>query len=71
MYWQVDTAISKSFPMTERIRADLRVAAFNLTNHLNRADPDLVVTSATFGQALREGTNLTGRQIEFGMKLVF
>jgi hypothetical protein len=71
MYWQVDSAVSKSFFLTERIHADLRVAAFNLTNHLNRADPDLVVTSATFGQALRQGTNLTGRQVEFGMKIIF
>jgi hypothetical protein len=70
-YWEVQSAVSKSFPITERIHADLRVAAFNLTNHLNRADPDLVVTSSTFGQALREGTNLQGRQIEFGMKVVF
>ena len=70
-YWEAQTAISKSFPITERIRADLRVAAFNVTNHLNRADPDLVVTSSTFGQALREATNLPGRQVEFGMKLVF
>ena len=71
MYWDVQSAVSKSFPITERIRADFRVAAFNLTNHLNRADPDLVVTSATFGQALRQAANLPGRQIEFGMKLVF
>jgi hypothetical protein len=77
MYWQLDSSVSKSFPITERIHADLRVAAFDLTNHLNRADPDLVVTSPTFGQALREGTGptvggtITGRQIEFGMKVVF
>ena len=70
-YWEVQGALSKSFPITEKIHADLRVAAFNLTNHLNRADPDLVVTSATFGQALRQATNLPGRQIEFGMKIVF
>jgi hypothetical protein len=70
-YWQADTAVSKSFPINEKIHADLRVAAFNVTNHLNRADPDLVVTSPTFGQALHEGTNLTGRQIEFGMKVIF
>jgi hypothetical protein len=70
-YWEVQGALSKSFPIRERIHADLRVAAFNLTNHLNRADPDLVVTSATFGQALRQATNLPGRQIEFGMKIVF
>jgi hypothetical protein len=77
MYWQIDSSISKSFAITEKVHADLRVAGFNITNHLNRADPDLVVTSATFGQALRQGTGptvggtITGRQIEFGMKVVF
>ena len=71
MYLEVQGAVSKSFKLNERVRADLRVAAFNLTNRLNRADPDLVVTSATFGQALRQGTALTGRQVEYGVKFVF
>ena len=44
--------------------------AYNLTNRLNRANPDLVITSSTFGQALRQ-TITTGRQVELGMKIIF
>lgn len=61
----------KASAFTEKIRADFRMAAYNLTNRLNRADPDLVVTSSTFGQALRQSANTVGRQMEYGLKIVF
>ena len=70
-FWDIQANLSKSFRITERMRAEFRMAAYNLTNRLNRADPDLVVTSSTFGQALRQSANTVGRQMEYGLKIVF
>ena len=32
-YYEIDTALQKEFPMTERLRLKFRVEAFNLFNH--------------------------------------
>jgi hypothetical protein len=51
--------------------AELKVAAYNLTNRLNRADPIVDITNPGFGTSLRPGANLTARQTEFGLKILF
>jgi hypothetical protein len=64
--------LSKQFQIKERLRFELKGNAYNLTNRLNLASPDVTsVTSATFGQALHEAANLYGRQIELGGKLLW
>ena len=70
IFWEIDSTLSKQFAVTERLRVELRAEAYNLTNRLNRANPDLVVTSSTFGQSLRQNIT-TGRQVEFGLKIIF
>jgi hypothetical protein len=47
------------------------MAAYNLTNRLNRADPIVDPTNSAFGTAVREASNMTGRQMEFGLKILF
>src|SRR3954447_8093561 len=69
-FWNIDATLSKRFRIVERVQAELRAEAYNLTNRLNRANPDLVITSSTFGQALRQNIT-TGRQVELGMKIIF
>lgn len=72
IYWETQSSLSKRFPIKgERVQAELKAAAYNLTNRLNRANPDLVVTSGTFGQALRQFGSVTGRQVELGMRIMF
>ena len=70
IYWEVQGTLSKSFRITERVQTELKAAAYNLTNRLNRADPSTTVTSATFGQTLRQNISV-GRQLELGLKVVF
>ena len=43
----------------------------SITNRLNRDLPDMVITSSTFGQALRQSNFTTGRQMEYGLKILF
>ena len=38
-YFDVDSAISRTFKATERVNLDLRVEAFNVTNHPNFGGP--------------------------------
>ena len=71
IFWDIDGTLSKRFKIRERFNAELKAEAYNLTNRLNRANPDLGVTSPTFGQAIRQGSITVGRQIEVGMRVVF
>lgn len=83
-YWVLDATLAKTFDVTERVKAELKMAAYNATNRLNRANPDLNPVSSNFGKALYQGSpaatfgpqtmqlgNVTGRQVELGMKLIF
>jgi len=80
-YWDLDASLAKEFKIFERFSGQLKLTAYNATNHLNRGDPDTGVTDSTFGQALYQGSpggnfgfqsaneNSFGRQLEFGFKI--
>jgi Carboxypeptidase regulatory-like domain len=83
-FWTLDGNLTKAFTIHERIHAELKVAAYNVTNRLNRGDPDTNVYDSTFGQALYQGSpggtfgaqgatygNQSGRQAELGLKFIF
>jgi hypothetical protein len=81
---QLDATLSKDFVVTERVRMELKMAAYNAINRLNRAGPNTDINSSQFGTALFQGTpaanfgaqtqelgNITGRQVELGLKIRF
>jgi hypothetical protein len=83
-FWDLDGNLTKAFNITERIHAELKIAAYNATNRLNLGDPDTGVQSSTFGQTLYQGSpggtfgaqgatygNQSGRQAELGLKIIF
>ncbi|MEP6714964.1 MAG: hypothetical protein ABJC09_05280 [Terriglobia bacterium] len=70
LYWDIDATLSKRFKITEKVGTELKAESYNLTNRLNRANPDLSVTSPTFGQSLRQSVTV-GRQIELGLRIIF
>ncbi len=83
-FWVLDGNLTKAFNITERFHAELKMAAYNATNRLNRGDPDTGVTDSTFGQTLYQGApggtfgaqggtygNQSGRQVELGLKIIF
>jgi hypothetical protein len=55
----------------DKVKFEIKASAYNLTNRLNRADPDLSITSSSFGKALRQLGSVTGRQVELGAKIIF
>jgi len=67
----MQSSLSKQFAVTrERVKTELRISAYNLTNRLNRSDPDTVVTDSQFGASLRQNIS-TGRQMEFGLRIIY
>lgn len=69
--WQLDSTLSKNFVITERVKTELKMAAYNATNHLNREDPVVDRNNANFGTAIRQRGNYFGRQLEVGLKIFF
>ena len=53
----------------ERMRAELRAEAFNLTNTPLFGNPGTVLDSATFGVVTTQENN--PRQVQLGLKLIF
>ena len=81
----LDGTLSKTFKITERVKTEFKMAAYNATNRLNRGDPNTDVYSGNFGQALYQGSpggnfgqqgatygsGNSGRQVELGLKVIF
>jgi hypothetical protein len=65
---QTDLSMAKTFPMGERVRADLRVDAFNAFNRVNLNNPTMDLSSTNFGKST--GTN-TARLFQLGLRLSF
>jgi hypothetical protein len=53
----------------EGMNLQFRAESFNLFNHTNFGAPNGQITSPVFG--LIQSTMVPGRQIQFGLKLVF
>ena len=70
-FWNTDLSMSKTQPLTERIKLQLRLEAYNLTNSFMGADPSTDNTNSLFGQvvSLRQGTQ--GRELQYSVRLIF
>jgi hypothetical protein len=68
-YWNLDSTLSKNFALTERLRFELRLEAYNLTNSVMPGNPNLTVTSTLFG---RVNTQVNyGREVQYTLRLHF
>jgi Carboxypeptidase regulatory-like domain/TonB dependent receptor len=79
---QIDLALRRTFPISERLKLQFRGELFNVLNHPNFANPGATVTSATFGlssQMLAGGLggvsslySIGGpRSVQLALKLIF
>jgi hypothetical protein len=55
--------------LTEKVRMQFRVEAFNILNHPSFGIPQSLITSPSFGQV--SSTVSTARQIQLGLKINF
>jgi hypothetical protein len=67
----VDLALHKSFRITERVSAQLRVESFNALNHPALGSPNTVFGNALFGQITATATGSSSRDNQIGLKVVF
>ncbi len=70
----LDFSIFRNFPLREKLNLQFRGEAFNLTNTTqfflpSAASPVLTIGNSSFGRL--NSSSATGRQLQFGLKLVF
>jgi len=86
-YFQLNMAVSRTFPIREKKSIQIRAEAFNLPNHVNLATPGaggvggigrgVTLNSPNFGQITSDVSGNSGLQagdyriIQFAMKLMF
>lgn len=68
-FFQTDLSIHKDFPITERIKFDLRGEAFNVFNNVNFSQPNATQTSASFG--VISSTRVPPRILQIAAKISF
>ncbi|MEX2261762.1 MAG: TonB-dependent receptor [Bryobacteraceae bacterium] len=69
--WNLDATISKVFPIRERYRLEFRMEAYNLTNSLMWANPNLTAGNALFGRSTAQAQGNRGREIQYTLRFAF
>jgi len=67
--WNLDTALSKTFALTERFRLEFRMDAYNLTNTFVPTAPSTDPNSSTFGRSTNQAN--AGREMQYTLRLAF
>jgi hypothetical protein len=75
-YYEIDTALEKHMPITERLALNFRAEAFNVLNHPTYGDPGSDISSSSFGvitSPLNTGATGIGtpRRLQFMLRLEF
>lgn len=68
-YQNLDFSLFREDALTEKVRMQFRVEAFNILNHPSFGIPQSLITSPSFGQV--SSTVSTARQIQLGLKINF
>jgi hypothetical protein len=61
----IDMTLQKEFPITERVRFELKMEAYNFTNSFNGANPSTDVNSSVFGRVVQQAAGYYGRQLQY------
>jgi hypothetical protein len=69
MFWNLDSTLTKTFPIKERLHAEFRFEAYNLTNSFVPTNPDMGVTNSTFGRSTSQQNR--GREMQYSVRLQF
>lgn len=67
----VDFALRKNFPITEKLNLGFTAQAFNLVNHANLGLPQNTVDSSVFGGIFSTDNNYLPRVIQFALRVDF
>lgn len=68
-FWSVDMTLSKEYWLFEKLRFELRMEGYNLTNSFLGANPSTDVTSSLFGKVVNQRAGTFGRQLQYSARL--
>jgi len=71
MFLNIDGTLNKDLSVTERIRLQLHMDAFNTFNNMNWNNPNMTVGSSQFGRSTDIYPQSFGRRLQLGLKLMF
>lgn len=70
-FWQLDSTLSKVFPLTEKVGLELRMEFYNLTNSFIPSNPVTSVTSSVFGRSTWIYPGNYGREVQYTARFRF
>ena len=68
---RIEQRLNKDFAITDRIRYQLHMDAFNAINNMNYNNPNMSVTSSQFGKSTDIYSQDYGRRLQLGMRVTF
>ena len=71
IFWGADATVSKNFPLRERFNLEFRLEAYNLTNSLMWANPNMTAGNALFGRSTAQAPTNRGREMQYTLRLQF
>jgi hypothetical protein len=71
IFRNLDGTISKIFPIKERYKLEFRFEAYNLTNSLMWANPNMTIGNAQFGRSAAQAQDNRGREMQYTLRLQF
>ena len=69
--WQLDSTLVKYFPITERVKFELRAEFYNLSNTFIPSDPDTGIGNGTLGLSTGMAGGNYGREIQYTGRIHF
>jgi len=70
-FWQLDSTAVKYFPITEKIKLEIRFELFNMPNIYMPGDPDTTIGSGTMGRSTSPASGNYGREVQYSAKIHF
>jgi hypothetical protein len=67
----LDATLAKEFPITEKVKFELRMEAYNVANSFFGSDPDVNVNSPNFGRVVTQRGGFFGRQLQYSGRIIF
>jgi hypothetical protein len=70
-FWSWDGTLAKYFRVTERVKFELRMEFYNVSNSFMPSSPNVSVTSSLFGKSTGVATGNYGREIQYTGRIHF
>lgn len=67
--WNLDLTLAKYFSISEAVRLEVRMEAYNVTNSFMPADPEMRETHSLFGKSTAQANR--GREFQYTMRIHF